>query len=147
MTSYTLFFDGACEPKNPGGVASYGYALDESGQLLQKGDGVVGEGPAMTNNVAEYHGLIVGLEVASKRLRAGDELRVVGDSQLVIRQMRGEYKVSASRLVPLHRKAKELVSALSKKGVKVSFEWVAREENEVADRLSHEAFERHRRGR
>jgi ribonuclease HI len=53
----TIYFDGLCYPKNPGGVAAYGYLVYRDEELLWKGFGGVGQGRGMTNNVAEYEGL------------------------------------------------------------------------------------------
>ncbi len=134
-----LFFDGLCEPKNPGGVACYGYVVyleSPSGRKkLVEDSGVAAEpGPDSTNNVAEYAGLIKGLEWV--RTNADDrELEIIGDSTLVIRHLTGEYKVRAPRLVPLYRKACSLLNEL-----KWTARWVRREENTVADELSLKAY-------
>lgn len=134
-------FDGACEPNNPGGIATYGYIIQSRGQVLSADKGVVGEGPAMTNNVAEYQGLIRMLEAIQEVAESGDKIEVKGDSQLVIRQMTGHYKVKSTRIVNLHKSAKKLVSRLRSEGYPVRFKWVERELNSKADTLSHQAFE------
>ena len=135
---YYLYFDGLCEPKNPGGVATYGFVIkDEEGNVVCKGKGLVGAGmfgDDVTNNVAEYTALIKGLECFLEKGLKGP-LVVRGDSQLVIRQLKGEYKVKSPRMKPLYEKVKELI-----KGLDVTFEWVPREKNEEADSLSREAF-------
>lgn len=134
-------FDGACEPNNPGGIATYGYVIQSGGQVLSAGRGVVGEGPAMTNNVAEYQGLIKMLEGIREVVENGDDIEVEGDSQLVIRQMTGQYKVKSTRIVNLQRRAKKLVLRLRGENHHVRFKWVERELNSKADTLSHQAFE------
>jgi ribonuclease HI len=53
----TIFFDGLCRPKNPGGVATFGYVIYKDGEKVKRGCGVVGSGAGMTNNVAEYSAL------------------------------------------------------------------------------------------
>ena len=141
---YVIAFDGACEPINPGGVASWGYTITENGRELMFANGVAGEGPDMTNNVAEYTGLIHAIRGLKKTVGKGDSVTIRGDSQLVIRHLKGEYKVSASRLKPLYRDAVALIGELTGNGVRVEFAWVPREENERADTLSHEAYEQHR---
>ena len=83
-----------------------------------------------TNNVAEYNGLIAALEWAVGR--GLTQLHVRGDSQLLIEQMRGNYKVKNEGLKPLHMKARMLVMQIGN----VSFEHVRREQNKDADRLS-----------
>ena len=84
------YFDGLCEPKNPGGIATFGYVI-----LLEDGRTVKGYGlaskpysPDSTNNVAEYTGLICLLE-EMKRLNIRNPV-IRGDSQLVVRQLKGE---------------------------------------------------------
>ena len=131
---YILFFDGSSSASHEGSygvVIRGGYAADIHGTLA--------DGPH-TNNEAEYSGLIAGLEHmlgnADAPVALGDELSVQGDSQLVIKQMIGEYAVRAPNLVPLHSKAISLVSDLEAKGIAVNFEWVPRERNEEADAIS-----------
>jgi ribonuclease HI len=134
-----LYFDGLCEPKNPGGVATYGYALYDNDRKVREECGVVGAGmfgDDVSNNVAEYTAMIRGMAHLLHTEYKG-RLTVRGDSQLTIRQMKGEYKVRAKRLVPLHEKA----VALKKEFETVTFEWVPREANEEADQLSRRAFE------
>ncbi len=135
---YYLYFDGLCEPINPGGVATYGFIIkDEKGSIICKGKGIVGAGmfgDDVTNNVAEYMALIKALECFREKGLRGP-LVVKGDSQLVIRQLKGEYKVRSPRIKPLYKKVKDLIESLD-----VRFEWVPRERNVEADKLSREAF-------
>jgi Ribonuclease HI len=102
-----LFFDGACEPVNPGGIGAYGFVVYEGNREVYGEGGVVCVGGALcTNNVAEYTALIKAMEWA---LAAGArEVEVYGDSQLVVRQMLGVYQVRAPHLKPLFEKAVEL---------------------------------------
>ena len=108
--------------------------------MLEAEDGTViaAEGEAIgvaTNNVAEYSALLAGLARAAD---AGiDELAVVSDSVLLVNQMRGDYKVKNAALRELWDEAQELVSRFGR----VSFSWVRREENELADRLVNEALD------
>lgn len=135
-----LSFDGACEPKNPGGIATFGVVVAINGETMLKKRGVVGDGGGMTNNVAEYQGLIEGLREIGELLQSGDRLTIRSDSQLVIRQLTGMYQVRSPRIYPQFKKAKRLLRRVRSIGVDISLEWVPREENEDADRLSHEAF-------
>jgi ribonuclease HI len=117
---------------NPG-PAGYGVRIEsEDGSVLAELSGSIG---VSTNNVAEYHGLIAALEwaVAHKHPR----VRVRSDSELLVRQMRGEYKVKHPNLQPLYRDATRLVSKLQS----VVFEHVRRELNREADRLANEAMD------
>jgi ribonuclease HI len=117
---------------NPG-PAAFGYVLEaEDGTVLDARGEAIG---VATNNVAEYRGLIAGLKQA---LELGvDELEVVSDSELVVRQMRGEYKVKKETLRTLNEEASDLARRLEK----VSFTSVRREHNELADRLVNEALD------
>jgi probable phosphoglycerate mutase len=88
-----------------------------------------------TNNVAEYRGLLEGLRSA-RRLGA-QEVQVVSDSQLLVFQMTGQYRVKNEGLKPLHRQATELAAAFRR----CSFRHVRREENDRADRLVNQALD------
>ncbi|UXD21803.1 ribonuclease H [Ignicoccus pacificus DSM 13166] len=133
-----LYFDGLCEPKNPGGVATYGFVIrDESGKVICKGKGAIGAGflgDVTTNNIAEYTALIKALECLREK-GIKDKVIIRGDSQLVIRQLKGEYSVRSERIKPLFQRAKELL-----RGLDYVLEWVPRRLNEEADALSREAF-------
>ncbi|MEJ2776363.1 ribonuclease HI [Sulfolobaceae archaeon RB850M] len=130
------YFDGLCEPKNPGGIATFGYVIFLEDGRTVKGYGLASKpySPDSTNNVAEYTGLICLLE-EMKRLNIRNPL-IRGDSQLVVRQLKGEYKVKSKRILPLYVRATELLNEL---GGKV--EWVPREQNKLADELSRVAYE------
>ncbi len=109
----------------------------DNGLKLAQGYGLAAEpwSDGATNNVAEYMGLMKGLEWVVEN-RPGMDLVVRGDSRLVIMQMRGEFKVKSKRLLPLYRRCKELEARLGE----VTYEWVPREENREADRLSEMAY-------
>jgi ribonuclease HI len=133
-----LYFDGLCEPKNPGGVATYGYVLYNNEQKIGEDSGVVGSGmfgDDVSNNVAEYTAMTRGMEHLLHTGYSG-RLTIRGDSQLIIRQMRGEYKVRARRLISLYSQAFKLKGNFEA----TIFEWVPREKNEEADSLSKKAF-------
>jgi ribonuclease H / adenosylcobalamin/alpha-ribazole phosphatase len=117
---------------NPG-PAAYGYVLEtEDGTVLAAHGEAIG--PA-TNNVAEYRALVAGLQ---KALELGiDELDVVSDSQLLVRQMTGEYKVKNEALRRLSLEA----AALARRLNRVAYRSVPREHNELADRLVNEALD------
>ena len=88
-----------------------------------------------TNNVAEYRALVAGLE---KAVELGvDELEVVSDSELLVKQMRGEYKVKNAALRELWEEAESVASRLRD----VRYTAVRREHNELADRLVNEALD------
>jgi ribonuclease HI len=117
---------------NPG-PAAYGYVLEaEDGTVLAAHGEAIG---TATNNVAEYRALIAGLEKALE-LQI-DEVDVVSDSELLVKQMRGEYKVKKPALRELSSEAAELAGRLRS----VSYTAVRREHNELADRLVNEALD------
>ncbi|MCZ6617183.1 MAG: ribonuclease HI family protein [Gammaproteobacteria bacterium] len=131
-----LYFDGGCDP-NPGGIATYGF-LVYSGRTVKvrKGGSAAEPGtPEATNNVAEYMGLIRGLEYILTNGLGKRSLAVFGDSKLVIGQITGEMKVKNPKMKTLHTQAMSLVEELSD----VTFSHIYREENREADRLATEA--------
>jgi probable phosphoglycerate mutase len=126
-----LFTDGGARG-NPG-PAAYGYVLEsEDGGVLAAHGEAIG---TATNNVAEYRALLAGLE---KALELGvDDLEVVSDSELLVKQMRGEYKVRKPTLRELSTQAAELADELGS----VTYTAVRREQNELADQLVNEALD------
>ena len=130
------YFDGLCEP-NPGGVATYGFVIKKDGKKTYEGHGLAGtpKTPQATNNVAEYTGLLRALEWLLAQKTKGP-IVVRGDSDLVLKQVQGLYKVKSGLLAPLHGKVKDLLEKLSG----VTFEWVQRDRNADADRLTNLAY-------
>jgi ribonuclease HI len=117
---------------NPG-PAAYGYVLEtDDGTVLAAHGEAIG---TATNNVAEYRALVAGLEKALDL--SVDELEVVSDSELLVKQMRGEYKVKNEALRELSDEAARLGRQLRS----VSYTAVRREHNELADRLVNEALD------
>jgi len=127
---FVLEFDGASRG-NPG-PAGAGFAIRaRDGTVLCTG----GEyHPSATNNFAEYRALIAGLTKAVE-LKI-QKLDVRGDSQLVIRQMSGQYKVRHPNIIPLHK----IASDLARKFSHISYHHLYRESNTLADKLSNIAI-------
>ena len=117
---------------NPG-PAAYGYVLEaEDGTVLDARGEKIG---VATNNVAEYRALIAGLE---KAVELGvDELEVISDSELLVKQMQGEYRVKNEALRELNDEA----NSLERKLGRVRYTAVRREHNELADKLVNEALD------
>ena len=127
----TLWTDGGSRG-NPG-PAAYAYVLEaEDGTVLDARGEAIG---VATNNVAEYRALVAGLERAAE---AGvSELEVVSDSELLVRQMQGSYRVKNRALQELFLDASRLAREIGN----VSYRAVRREQNELADRLVNEALD------
>lgn len=99
--------------------------------------------PPVTNNVAEYTGLIIGLRAVAQLCQPSGiavDLLVGGDSQLVVSQMTGTWQVKSSSLQELHRQAQELVEALPE-GSQIRWEWTPRGSNATADHLVNVALD------
>jgi probable phosphoglycerate mutase len=117
---------------NPG-PAAYGYVLEaEDGTVLDARGEAIGRA---TNNVAEYRGLVAGMTKAAEL--GVTELDVVSDSELLVKQMRGEYRVKNVGLRPLWEEA----SDLERRFARVRYTAVLRERNELADCLVNEALD------
>ncbi|HEX4526386.1 MAG TPA: ribonuclease HI family protein [Gaiellaceae bacterium] len=126
-----LFTDGGARG-NPG-PAAYGYVLEaEDGTVLAAEGQAIG---SATNNVAEYSGLIAGLRKAVDLQVTGVE--VVSDSELMVKQMRGEYRVKNQALRALSLEA----AALARQLASVEYRHVKRADNELADKLVNEALD------
>ena len=126
-----LFTDGGARG-NPG-PAAYGFVLEtEDGTVLAAEGQAIG---VATNNVAEYSGLVAGLRKALE-LHV-PEVEVVSDSELLVKQMRGEYRVKNEALRALFVEASTLARSL--RGVE--YRHVKRAHNELADRLVNEALD------
>jgi ribonuclease H / adenosylcobalamin/alpha-ribazole phosphatase len=126
-----LYTDGGARG-NPG-PAAYAYVIeDDAGAVLAQHGETIG---VATNNVAEYRGLIAGLAMAVE-LGVG-RLEVVSDSELMVKQMRGEYRVKNAALQQLQQEAARNARAVGA----VAYTHVRRAENELADRLVNEALD------
>jgi ribonuclease H / adenosylcobalamin/alpha-ribazole phosphatase len=127
----TLSTDGGARG-NPG-PAAYAYVLEaEDGTVLAAHGEAIG---VATNNVAEYSALVAGLEKAAEV--GVTELEVISDSELMVKQMRGEYRVKNEALQGLSAQA----SRLAREVGSVSYRAVRREQNKLADQLVNEALD------
>ena len=127
----TAYIDGGARG-NPG-PAGYGVRVEDAdGRILDELHGALG---IATNNVAEYNGLLAALRWAADRGERRVHIR--SDSELLVKQMRGDYKVKHPGLQPLYVRARLLVAEIGD----VTFEHVRREQNKEADRLSNLAMD------
>jgi len=132
MKKYIIYSDGGARG-NPGPAAIGVVIKDEKNNLIQEISKTIGE---TTNNQAEYQALLAGLE-AVKKLGA-EEVDCFLDSELVVKQLRHEYKVKNKELAPLFVK----VHNLSLQFKKISFTHVRREQNKEADKLVNDALDK-----
>jgi len=117
---------------NPGPAAVAAIATDPSGEVLVERSETIGEA---TNNVAEYRALLLGIERASEL--GASELELVGDSELIVRQVKGEYKVKDATLRKLHAEVKRALRSFGDWSIR----HVRREQNAEADRLVNQALD------
>jgi ribonuclease HI len=131
VAAYRANIDGGSRG-NPG-PASYGVVIrDPRGEIVAQLKKYIGR---MTNNVAEYYGLIAALDYAqSKGIRA---LRIESDSELLVKQMRGQYKVKSEDLRPLFERAKKISQTFET----FRIDHIYREQNREADALANEAMD------
>lgn len=137
------FFDGACEPINPGGFASYGAVIFKDNKRVWDCSELFkptkGKEKETSNNVAEYSGFLAILEYLVKHKLTNEEILVHGDSRLVLcqtlildPQYNVRWKIKKGFYVPLAKKAIKLL----KQFPNIKGQWIPREENDIADELS-----------
>jgi ribonuclease HI len=119
---------------NPGPAAAGIVIERRDGTPVARGKKYLGE---MPNNQAEYHALVLGLQAVRRYAPSAVEVRM--DSELVVRQMQGQYKVKDQALQTLHARAQALVKTLPD----VTFTHVPRADNAEADRLANAALDEH----
>jgi len=124
------WFDGVCEPYNPGGHVAYGAAVTIDGQVVFEEAKYVGVGSGMTSNVGEYAGV-----TAVLRYLVGVEGSAIirGDSNMVVNQLNGKWRAKQGAYLPYYHVAKELWDEIRERCQLV---WIPREQNNVCDSLS-----------
>ena len=131
MQSLVVYTDGACRG-NPGPAATGWLIRNEHGQIIDEGGSFLGR---RTNNEAEYEAVIEALSVAGKHSATHVLLR--SDSELLIRQINGQYRVKNARLLPLYQR----VQQLRREFETTVFEHVRREFNREADAAANAALD------
>ena len=126
MVKLLIRVDGSCIP-NPGNMA-IGVVIYRDGQLWKKINELIGRG---TNNIAEYRAVIRGLEEI--RDIPADSVQFYCDSQLIVKQLNGQFKVKDKKMIPLYERIQELIKEIK---VPVFFIWNRREDNQLADQLA-----------
>jgi len=124
-------FDGGARG-NPGPAAIAAVVSAPGGEVLEERSELIG---SATNNVAEYRALLLGIERA--RGLGATEVELVGDSELIARQVRGEYRVKDAGLRPLHAEVRKALEGFDRWSIRN----VPRDENEAADALVNAALD------
>jgi ribonuclease HI len=127
-TGVLIYFDGANEPRNPGGTEAIGWQIFSEGVEVHRGHKIIAEGPQTTNNHAEWCGLGTALKIALVELKLPGPITIRGDSKLVVYQLSGSWKCNKSHLQKLRARCLEILAGREWKA-----EWVPREHNTVAD--------------
>ena len=131
MSRLTVNVDGGARG-NPGPAAVGVVVRDAAGEVLEEIGERIGRA---TNNVAEYRALLLGIERAAAL--GASELEMIGDSELIVRQVKGEYKVKDAAMRKLHAQVKRALEPFDRWSIR----HVRREENADADRLVNEALD------
>ncbi len=131
VSRLTVNVDGGARG-NPGPAAIGAVVRDADGEVLEEVGERIGR---TTNNVAEYKALLLGIERAEAL--GASELELVGDSELIVRQVKGEYKVKDAAMRELHAQVKRALESFDRWSIR----HVRREENAEADRLVNEALD------
>lgn len=118
---------------NPGPAAIAAVVQDGKGEVLEERSDSIG---IATNNVAEYRALLLGIERAAAL--GAKHLELIGDSELIVRQVRGEYKVKDETLRELHGQVQKALEGFDEWSIR----HVRRDDNEEADRLVNEELDR-----
>ena len=136
MTKVILQTDGGARG-NPGPAGAGAVILNEAGEILKTAKKFLGE--KLTNNEAEYLALLFGLESLQSFIGRSGKAEVSArlDSELVVKQLNGEYEVKEPRLKELVQKVKDLSNSF----LAITFTHIPREENKLADKLANEAMD------
>jgi ribonuclease HI len=126
QVEWTLFVDGAS--RNNPGPSGAGIYIEKNGILEIKEGYFLG---IKTNNQAEYLALLLGLFMLSEHVKHGDTVRIISDSQLLVRQLSGMYKVRQPHLQPLYAVCKDRMETVG-----ATIMHVLREENGEADAMA-----------
>lgn len=139
----TLEFDGLFRGapdnlhlNNDAGVMCYGWVILRNGGVIARGHGGYARAHAASSNVAEYLGLIEGLEALVDMQATREIVMICGDAKSVIEQMEGEASVTASSIKPLYRRATRLARQFSS----IYWTWQPRRHNQTADALTRRAL-------
>ncbi len=133
-----VYFDGLCQPINPGGISCYAFIVKSDERIIHSDYGVAAKpfSEESTNNVAEYTALAKALQWLLANNFSSKKVEIKSDSQLVVNQLTGDYKVKARRILPLFKQ----VLFLKTKFQDIQIKWIPRDKNREADRLTNKAY-------
>lgn len=132
---FIIYCDGFCEP-NPGGVATYGWIAKRGDEKIHSHCDTACSGPDANSSIAEYRAVISALEWLLESNYSDQMVVIRSDSQQIVYQIKGSYKVRPQELIPLY----EMVILLIKHFKGLEFEWIPREQNKEADKLAFKAY-------
>lgn len=139
---FECYFDGSCEPLNPGGTMACGMVIFDNDKILWQYGRIVSpknsDQSQSTNNCAEYAGLWLLLQELIRRSLNESEILIMGDSQLVINQVWGTWKMNNGAYIGLAIKCKDLLKQFKN----IKGKWIPRDDNSLADSLSKSALEK-----
>jgi len=128
-----VFFDGSCEPVNPGGDIRYGAVIFKHEEIIYEIAKKINlPTEERTNNVAEYCGLISAINYLLFHKLENEEIYIFGDSKLVIMQSSGLWNANGGAYMEYYSQAQNKI----KKFTNLNFEWISKEKNKHADKLS-----------
>ena len=136
MINFEVFFDGACEPKNPGGHLGYGYLIYQDGDYILSASFYEPKSLNNTNNVAEYKACLEALHRLLQYINIHSiteySVSAFGDSMLVVKQMNGVWNINSGAYKEFALKTKSLIEDFEN----IKFNWIPREQNQDADDMS-----------
>jgi ribonuclease HI len=127
-----VFYDGSCEPVNPGGNLGAGCVIFDGETKIHEISKFWPAKEENSNNVGEYLALVEGMEWLAKNNQREAAIVFHGDNMMTVKQMNGEWKAKKGLYLEAYRKAKKLREQFKN----MRFEWIPREENYLADELS-----------
>ena len=133
-----VYFDGLCQPINPGGISCYAFIVKSDERIIHSEYGIAAKpfSEESTNNVAEYTALAKALQWLLANNFNSNKIEIKSDSQLVVNQLTGDYKVKARRILPLFKQ----VLFLKTKFQDIQIKWIPRDKNREADMLTNKAY-------
>jgi len=136
--SVSLKFDGGIKGGNPGGLAIYGYVASGNQGFETAGNGIIGQDEDLTSNLAEYIGLQKGLQEVLDET-SPDQIHILGDSELVIGHLTGDYEFSSSRLRPFYDRVSTQIETAD---ASFQFQCIDRSANTDAHEHAERSYER-----